>query len=154
LKISVSDNFFDRIRVVSYQIRTVSFNNKVFVSILVIPFDETQLEQENCSMTEHHLNSGSWILRYGLIYYLYSWEAMAFYRAKCVSTKNKTLIPLFSVRLWEETCFGKVIDFINVRLYPLWHHNEQSWNTIQIYHVWEGYLRSIPVERRKISRAE
>jgi hypothetical protein len=25
---------------------------------------------------------------------------------------------------------------------------------IQIYHVWEGYLRKIPVERRKISRAE
>ena len=24
---------------------------------------------------------------------------------------------------------------------------------IQIYHVWEGYLRKIPVERRKISRA-
>ena len=27
-------------------------------------------------------------------------------------------------------------------------------NNIQIYHVWEGYLRKIPVERRKISRAE
>ena len=27
-------------------------------------------------------------------------------------------------------------------------HNEQ------IYHAWEGYLRKIPVERRKISRAE
>ena len=25
---------------------------------------------------------------------------------------------------------------------------------IQIYHVWEGYLRKIPVERRNISRAE
>jgi hypothetical protein len=25
---------------------------------------------------------------------------------------------------------------------------------IQIYHVWEGYLRKIPVERRKISQAE
>ena len=25
---------------------------------------------------------------------------------------------------------------------------------IQIYHVWKGYLRKIPVERRKISRAE
>jgi hypothetical protein len=25
---------------------------------------------------------------------------------------------------------------------------------IQIYHVWEGYLRKIPVERRTISRAE
>jgi hypothetical protein len=25
---------------------------------------------------------------------------------------------------------------------------------IQIYHVWEGYLQKIPVERRKISRAE
>ena len=25
---------------------------------------------------------------------------------------------------------------------------------IQIYHAWEGYLRKIPVERRKISRAE
>ena len=24
----------------------------------------------------------------------------------------------------------------------------------QIYHVWEGYLRKIPVERRKISRAD
>jgi hypothetical protein len=24
----------------------------------------------------------------------------------------------------------------------------------QIYHVWEGYLRKIPVERRQISRAE
>ena len=28
------------------------------------------------------------------------------------------------------------------------------WYFIQIYHVWEGYLRKIPVERRKISRAE
>ena len=27
-------------------------------------------------------------------------------------------------------------------------------NFIQIYHVWERYLRKIPVERRKISRAE
>ena len=27
-------------------------------------------------------------------------------------------------------------------------------NYIQIYHAWEGYLRKIPVERRKISRAE
>ena len=27
-------------------------------------------------------------------------------------------------------------------------------NNIQIYHAWEGYLRKIPVERRKISRAE
>jgi hypothetical protein len=70
LKISVSDNFFDRIRVVSYKIRTVSFNNKVFVSILVIPFDETQLEQENCSMTEHNLFSGNCNYRYGLIVYL------------------------------------------------------------------------------------
>jgi hypothetical protein len=26
--------------------------------------------------------------------------------------------------------------------------------SIQIYHVWEGYLRKIPVLRRKISRAE
>jgi len=25
---------------------------------------------------------------------------------------------------------------------------------IHIYHVWEGYLRKIPVERRNISRAE
>jgi hypothetical protein len=25
---------------------------------------------------------------------------------------------------------------------------------IHKYHVWEGYLRKIPVERRKISRAE
>ena len=25
---------------------------------------------------------------------------------------------------------------------------------IQIYHVWEGYLRKISAERRKISRAE
>ena len=25
---------------------------------------------------------------------------------------------------------------------------------IQIYHVWEGYLRKIPVERRTISQAE
>ena len=25
---------------------------------------------------------------------------------------------------------------------------------IQIYHVWEGYLRKIPVERRKISQTE
>jgi transposase len=24
----------------------------------------------------------------------------------------------------------------------------------QIYHVWEGYLQKIPVERRKISRAD
>jgi hypothetical protein len=24
----------------------------------------------------------------------------------------------------------------------------------QMYHVWEGYLRKIPVERRNISRAE
>jgi hypothetical protein len=27
-------------------------------------------------------------------------------------------------------------------------------HSIQIYHVWEGYLRKIPVERRNISRAE
>ena len=27
-------------------------------------------------------------------------------------------------------------------------------NITQIYHVWEGYLRKIPVDRRKISRAE
>jgi hypothetical protein len=27
-------------------------------------------------------------------------------------------------------------------------------NNEQIYHVWEGYLRKIPVEKRKISRAE
>ena len=27
-------------------------------------------------------------------------------------------------------------------------------NFIQIYHVWEVYLRKIPVERLKISRAE
>ena len=27
-------------------------------------------------------------------------------------------------------------------------------DTLQIYHVWEGYLRKIPVERRNISRAE
>ena len=27
-------------------------------------------------------------------------------------------------------------------------------NIIQIYHAWEGYLRKIPVERWKISRAE
>ena len=29
-----------------------------------------------------------------------------------------------------------------------------QYRSIQIYHVWEGYLRKIPVERRKISRAE
>jgi hypothetical protein len=41
------------------------------------------------------------------------------------------------------------------------HGKRKSFNTnkitsyiIQIYHVWEGYLRKIPVERRKISRAE
>jgi hypothetical protein len=28
------------------------------------------------------------------------------------------------------------------------------YNYIQIYHVWEGYLRKIPVARRKISRSE
>ena len=28
------------------------------------------------------------------------------------------------------------------------------YHIIQIYHVWEGYLRKIPVERRKVSRAE
>jgi hypothetical protein len=27
-------------------------------------------------------------------------------------------------------------------------------NIEQIYHVWEGYLRKIPVERRKISRVD
>jgi hypothetical protein len=27
-------------------------------------------------------------------------------------------------------------------------------NIIQMYHVWEGYLRKIPVERQHISRAE
>ena len=30
----------------------------------------------------------------------------------------------------------------------------EGYNIQQIYHVWEGYLRKIPVERRKISRAE
>jgi hypothetical protein len=41
------------------------------------------------------------------------------------------------------------------------HGKRKSFNTnkitsyiIQIYHVWEGYLRKMPVERRKISRAE
>ena len=29
-----------------------------------------------------------------------------------------------------------------------------EWIYIQIYHVWEGYLRKISVERRNISRAE
>jgi hypothetical protein len=28
------------------------------------------------------------------------------------------------------------------------------YHIIQIYHVWEGYLQKIPVERRKVSRAE
>jgi hypothetical protein len=32
--------------------------------------------------------------------------------------------------------------------------SHMSWYFIQIYHVWEGYLRKKPVERRKISRAE
>jgi len=27
-------------------------------------------------------------------------------------------------------------------------------NIVQIYHVWEGYLRKIPVDRRKISLAD
>jgi hypothetical protein len=27
-------------------------------------------------------------------------------------------------------------------------------NSEQLYHVWEGYLRKIPVVRRKISRAD
>jgi hypothetical protein len=34
------------------------------------------------------------------------------------------------------------------------HTHLKKWYAIQIYHVWEGYLRKIPVERRKISRAE
>jgi hypothetical protein len=33
-------------------------------------------------------------------------------------------------------------------------HWKKTRNFIQIYHVWKGYLRKIPVERRKISRAE
>jgi hypothetical protein len=32
--------------------------------------------------------------------------------------------------------------------------NMFKWHIKQIYHVWEGYFRKIPVERRKISRAE
>ena len=32
--------------------------------------------------------------------------------------------------------------------------SKEGWYCIQIYHVWEGYLRKIPVERRQISRAE
>ena len=97
LKISVSDNFLHRIRVVFYKIRTVSFNNKVFVSTLVIPFDETQLDQGNCSMTEHHLYSGSWILRYGLIYYLYSWEAIEgslHHDFQWLSTEQNLFLPI------------------------------------------------------------
>jgi hypothetical protein len=30
----------------------------------------------------------------------------------------------------------------------------EIWGFILMYHAWEGYLRKIPVERRKISRAE
>jgi len=113
LKISVSDNFFDRIRVVFYKIRTVSFNNKVFVSTFVIPFDETQLDQENCSMTEHHLHSGSWILRYGLIYYLYSWEAIEgslHHDFEWLSTEQNLFLPitkdwyLYSPFVYEKKC--------------------------------------------------
>ena len=95
--ISVSENFFDRIRVVFYKIRTVSFNNKVFVSTLVISFDETQLDQENCWMTEHHLCSGSWILRYGLIYYLYSWEGIEgslHHYFEWLSTEQNVFLPI------------------------------------------------------------
>ena len=34
------------------------------------------------------------------------------------------------------------------------HSSSSVWYFIQIYHAWEEYLRKIPVERRKISRAE
>jgi hypothetical protein len=40
LKILVSENLFDRIRVVFYKIRYVSFYDNVFVSTLVILFHE------------------------------------------------------------------------------------------------------------------
>jgi hypothetical protein len=32
--------------------------------------------------------------------------------------------------------------------------NLSFFNSMQIYHVWEGYLRKLPVERRNIFRAE
>ena len=31
---------------------------------------------ENYSVTEHHVHSGNWNWRSGLIFYLYSWEAI------------------------------------------------------------------------------
>jgi hypothetical protein len=34
------------------------------------------------------------------------------------------------------------------------YHILQQWNFEQIYHVWEGYLQNIPVERRTISWAD
>jgi hypothetical protein len=34
------------------------------------------------------------------------------------------------------------------------HTHLKKWYAIQIYHVREGYLRKIPVERRTISRAK
>jgi hypothetical protein len=32
--------------------------------------------------------------------------------------------------------------------------NDKQKVLLPVYHVWEGYLRKIPVERRKISRVE
>ena len=51
-----------------------------------------------------------------------------------------------------EWCNNYVIKFCQ------WPAAKKRWpwqyNIIQIYHVWEGYLRKIPVARRKISRSE
>jgi hypothetical protein len=79
----ISENLFDRIRVVFYKIRYISFYDNVFVSTLVIPFHETQLDQLSWFVTlqsycDNSYSRGGvnqmWILKNSkdLLEYIYS----------------------------------------------------------------------------------
>ena len=67
----------------------------------------------------------------------------------CLQTSRWHILNIVVPLLWILT----IIENCMLSVFRLWKVSCIDY-FIQIYHVWEGYLRKIPVERRTISRDE
>ena len=74
----------------------------------------------------------------------------------CIRSAERQQIPVlqslvFSIKLTIYVTQGEQHNHYTTKAATIF---DAIITIIQIYHVWEGYLRKIPVERRKISLAE